>query len=712
MSQISISGDDTINKTDPAGLKQGYWKKYKENEGKNYLAEEGRYFNDKKTGTWKEFYGNGLLKSVLEYSDGRPHGRATMYNDKGCISESGFWKSNRFTGEYTLYYDCIDKVHFKYNFNESGKREGVQKVFYANGNLFIIGNFKNGKEDGTFNYFNYSGKLVGKSVFNEGVETEASIKNKTYGLDKLKAEGDSLEKALNTERQLLNKNVKVRKIRAKFTLSGYQTTYNKNRQITKEGYFDNSRLINGKAYIYDDQGQLLRIAIYKEGEYIEDEFNANLSEEEKSQKELFSKLKNIDEELNSMKELVSEKQKEVEQKDNQLKEQTLQNQVLEKEKQIKELLLTQQNNALKAKETESLKKELLITTLNKDKRIRDIELRSEKAENDKKAQELLLVEKQRKYQEAEIKQQKFTKKLISIGLLVSAFFLIFMIISLYRNKKASKIISDQKIEVENQKHLVEEKNREITDSINYAQRIQNSLLASSDLLNKNLHDYFIYFQPKDIVSGDFYWGTELPDKRFILVTADSTGHGVPGAIMSMLNISCLNEAIEKKYFEPSEILNQSRNSVIKTLANDGSKEGGKDGMDCSLIRFDFNNYLLTYSAANNPVWIVRTPNNELIELVPDKMPVGKHDKDSVPFSQNDFALQKGDIVYTLTDGYPDQFGGAKGKKFMYKKLKEYLVVISQKPLTEQKHLLEKQFNDWKSIAEQVDDVTIIGIKIS
>ncbi len=279
-----------------------------------------------------------------------------------------------------------------------------------------------------------------------------------------------------------------------------------------------------------------------------------------------------------------------------------------------------------------------------------------------------------------------------------------------KNISLENTISLRTKTIVDQKHELEHKNKEIVDSINYAQRIQRSLLASEQLLQKNLKNYFVFFQPKDIVSGDFYWGAELPGNRFALVTADSTGHGVPGAIMSMLNISCLNEAIEgQKLKEPAEILNFTRSKIIKHLSNDGSEAGGKDGMDCSLISFDLEHQKLTYSAANNPIWIVR--NNEMIELKPDKMPVGKHDRDSESFKQHEFELQKNDMVYALTDGMPDQFGGPKGKKFMYKQLKELLISISTFPLDNQKQKLQSEFTEWKSEMEQVDDVLLIGVRI-
>jgi serine phosphatase RsbU (regulator of sigma subunit) len=272
-----------------------------------------------------------------------------------------------------------------------------------------------------------------------------------------------------------------------------------------------------------------------------------------------------------------------------------------------------------------------------------------------------------------------------------------------------RIVERQKNVVEAQKHIIEEKHKEITDSINYAERIQKSFLATRELLNENLKDHFVYFQPKDVVSGDFYWASKLNNGQFALATAASTGHGVPGAIMSLLNITSLEKAIEHQT-SPSAILNETRKIIIDRLKKDGSPEGGKDGMDCSLISFDFPKNKLTYAAANNSVWIVRE--NELIELDPDKMPVGKHDKDTVPFTQREFEVQKGDVIYTLTDGLPDQFGGPKGKKYMYKRLKEYLISISKEPMDTQKQKLQDELNSWKGNLEQVDDVTVIGVRIS
>ena len=272
-----------------------------------------------------------------------------------------------------------------------------------------------------------------------------------------------------------------------------------------------------------------------------------------------------------------------------------------------------------------------------------------------------------------------------------------------------KITQRQKTIIEEQKHLVEEHQKEIIDSINYAERIQRSFIATKEILNENLNDYFVFFKPKDIVSGDFYWASKLNNGNFALATADSTGHGVPGAIMSLLNVTSLESAIKDGFTSPAEILNDTRKTIIERLKKDGSSEGGKDGMDCSLCVYDFKNHKLIVASAHNPVWIVR--GQETIEIKPDKMPVGKHDKDNISFTQQEIELKSGDVVYTLTDGFPDQFGGEKGKKFMSKNLRELLSTNARLPMHEQKKLLEKTFSNWVGNLEQVDDVTLIGVRI-
>lgn len=280
-----------------------------------------------------------------------------------------------------------------------------------------------------------------------------------------------------------------------------------------------------------------------------------------------------------------------------------------------------------------------------------------------------------------------------------------------------KMVEERTHEVVEQRILVETKHKEITDSIKYAEQIQRSFLPSAKLLEENFRDHFVYYQPKDVVSGDFYWANKLSNNHFALLTADSTGHGVPGALMSILNISCVEKAIEgEKLTQPNEILNHTREKIIETLKRGGSEESCRDGMDCSLIAFDFENSKLTYSAANNPIWIARNmpdgkEGRELLVFASDKMPVGKHHKDFIQFSQHTVDLQKGDVVYAITDGLSDQFGGPKGKKFMSKQLKGLLISISHLPMLVQKEMLGHSFSNWKGELDQVDDITIIGVRV-
>ncbi|MBS1653191.1 MAG: SpoIIE family protein phosphatase [Bacteroidetes bacterium] len=341
-----------------------------------------------------------------------------------------------------------------------------------------------------------------------------------------------------------------------------------------------------------------------------------------------------------------------------------------------------------------------------------------KFETEKKEQENKLLHTQNQLSTETIKQQRLVTYFVIAGLLFVAFLAAFIFNGLKKQRKANKIISLQKTEVERQKHevekqkhLVEEHQKEILDSIHYAKRIQTALLANKEFVNTNIKNNFIYFQPKDIVSGDFYWATQQND-CFYLACCDSTGHGVPGAFMSLLNIGFLSEAIkEKNISKPNEIFNYVRQRLIDSI----SAEGQKDGFDGILIKIKSSDLqsstesiTIEYAAANNEPILIS--NNQITELPKDKMPVGQGERKE-SFALHTLELKKGETLYLYTDGYADQFGGEKGKKFKYKQLNELLLHIHQLPMQEQEQKLSTTFNNWKGSLEQVDDVCVIGIKI-
>lgn len=320
------------------------------------------------------------------------------------------------------------------------------------------------------------------------------------------------------------------------------------------------------------------------------------------------------------------------------------------------------------------------------------------------------------YRESESKRKSVIIWLSTLALLGTGFFAVMAFINFRKSKKANMIIQNQnhilelqKKEVEHQKELVEEKQQEIIDSINYAKRIQNAVLTGDDVWKKLSPAYFILFKPKDIVSGDFYWAYNFPNGRSVFCVADCTGHGVPGGFMSMLGNSFLNElVIENKLFKADVILNKLREKVIHALEQKGKTEQ-KDGMDISLCVWNKLDNTLEFAGANNSIWLLR--NKELTEYKADKMPIGTYAGEDKPFSSITIPLQKDDTIYMSTDGYPDQFGGPHGKKFKYKNLEALLTRLPSEPFTEQRSMLETEFENWKGKLEQLDDVCIIGIRI-
>ena len=333
-----------------------------------------------------------------------------------------------------------------------------------------------------------------------------------------------------------------------------------------------------------------------------------------------------------------------------------------------------------------------------------------------KEKEIELLNKSAEIKEIELERQK-NIRLFFIGVIfLFALILIIIFIAYQRIKKANLIIENQKMEVELkneeitlQKELVDEKQKEIIDSINYAKRIQQAVLTGEDVWTKISKDYFILFKPKDIVSGDFYWAYNTPNNRSVFVLADCTGHGVPGGFMSMLGNSFLNEiVVENKIFKANEILNKLRSKIIHALEQKGGTQQ-KDGMDMSLCVWNKLDNTLEFAGANNPLWLLR--GKELVEYKADKMPIGLYLETELPFTSITIQLQPDDIIYLSTDGYADQFGGPKGKKFKYKALIETLIKNSALPMAEQKNILDSTFNEWMHRHEQVDDVSLIGVRI-
>lgn len=359
-------------------------------------------------------------------------------------------------------------------------------------------------------------------------------------------------------------------------------------------------------------------------------------------------------------------------------------------------------------QTEMIKVKDSLFNVDNLKQINDMQV---KYDTEKKESENKLLQVENELSTKTLKSQKIVIYLIIGGLLLTVVFAFFIFKGLKKQRQANQIISKQKQEVElqrdlinQQKHIVEEHQKEILDSIHYAKRIQNTIIAHKDFIDENIENNFVYFNPKDIVSGDFYWATKK-DNYFFLAACDSTGHGVPGAFMSLLNIGFLSEAInEKDIIEPAKIFDYTRERLISSI----SKDGQKDGFDGILIRIDKLTKEIIYVAANNSPVIVSQ--NQLIDLSADKMPVG-HGERKDSFTQHKIDYKSGDMLYLYTDGYADQFGGPKGKKFKYKPLNEMLIAISEKPLTEQSEILNDTFNQWKGNLEQVDDVCVIGIRL-
>jgi serine phosphatase RsbU (regulator of sigma subunit)/Tfp pilus assembly protein PilF len=312
-----------------------------------------------------------------------------------------------------------------------------------------------------------------------------------------------------------------------------------------------------------------------------------------------------------------------------------------------------------------------------------------------------------------LEEEKLRSNIISyaaVGGIVLVLALGFVLFKRYQLKKRANLqLTAHNKMIESQKAIIEQKNLDISDSINYAKRIQETLLPDLSSFHAAFPDSFIFFRPRDIVSGDFYWFASKDGKRLV-AAVDCTGHGIPGAFMSMIGNAFLQEIVNGKGItKPADILSELRFLVINALKQKGQAGEQHDGMDISLCCFDENNKSVEWAGANNPLWILR--NNECIEVEPDKRPIGFFRGQGMPFTNHRVELQKNDILFLFTDGYTDQFGGPKQKKMMKKNFKKILLAAANEPGEIQKKILAEKFDAWKGKLDQVDDVCVIGIRV-
>lgn len=354
---------------------------------------------------------------------------------------------------------------------------------------------------------------------------------------------------------------------------------------------------------------------------------------------------------------------------------------------------------------------------------------TERYDNEKKEKKLIEYKKvvaesrlreQEKENELAVEKEQGERNKVIFGSAILVVLIIagFIFYSYREKKKAHIALEEKNKKIESQHLMLEEKHKEITDSINYAKRIQTALLTSDEFWKQISDDYFVYFRPKDVVSGDFFWAYQAETKNgplAIWCAADCTGHGVPGAFMSMLGISFLNEiVVEQGETDAARILNKLRIKIIKALEQKTGDIQQRDGMDIALCVWNKKSGILEFSGANNPLWLIRKNKAgevELVEIKPDKMPVGAYGEQLNDFTVQRINLEKNDMIYTFSDGYSDQFGGEKGKKFKESNFKKLLIEISALPGNGQKEKIHRNFDNWKGQLEQIDDVCVIGVRV-
>lgn len=381
----------------------------------------------------------------------------------------------------------------------------------------------------------------------------------------------------------------------------------------------------------------------------------------------------------------------------------------QKEKEIVLLTKAKEISNLKAlqQELELSRQEMEAAHKHKEIRLKEKELEVHKMDNLAKKKEI-------KIKETEVSKQRMLRNSIAGGLLLVCLLAVLLVIGIRQKQKVNKSLEQKNREIaeasaiiESHRDQIAEKNKDITDSINYAQRIQLAMLPLKEDIDKTLKDYFIMYKPKDIVSGDFYFHAERNNKVVIAVV-DCTGHGVPGAFMSMIGNDLLNQAIiEKGITKPADILGQLNRGVKQALKQQSENAETTDGMDIAVCSIDFESKTFEFAGAARPLFYA---SKDIQKINGDAASIGGGTPENYEYTNHLLHLKENNSIYIFTDGYVDQFGGEKGKKFMTKNLKDLIAGIHQKDMKEQFDILNTKFIEWSKGQEQVDDILMIGIK--
>ncbi len=742
---------DTINKTDKNGDRQGRWIYFgRDSKGiknkllkHNQIVEDGFFKDNLKNGLWKTYHTNtNKIKSEVTYENGIANGKTKFYTERGKLKQEGTLKDNQWRGKITFYNDkeesfskdAEDTKTSVLNFSGQVTRNGkpLEDVEVVIDNYDLTVSKQTLGADGTFNL-----KLALQSEYIIHFNKKGFLKNSILISTKTTNVSDPVAYNLNNWKVSLSDNFATG---ATKDVLGFiinkpsnKIYFNKKKkEFNADGSYEH--LFKKQLKDISATTQLLVASTMESNKKLEIDNLRMQSENKLKEIEMLKKEQDLQQALIKEKENeLLAKKLEAEKKANELA-------LFEQDKKIKGLLFIEKEKEILEKKLEAEKRAREIENLKiitrqqqmegilQEKQLKDAKEKifKEKYLTEMSQKELNVANKEKKIREQEIAERKKVFNYLLGGFFVIALFSFFLIRNIMQKKKANALLAKQAVEINLQKgeieeksRLIEEKNQETMQSIIYAKRIQNAILPPNSEIDPYLKDYFIFYKSKDIVSGDFYFFSNKYAKdqnKIIFAAVDCTGHGVPGAFMSMIGMEKLKDAIEESS-TPGEILKQLNLGVKGALRQSGDNlNATRDGMDLSLctlpiIKDGDKKITIEYAGANRPLWVINNSTKVLTEHKATKCSIGGLTPDEQIFENHQIELQKDDIFFLFSDGFADQFGGDNSKKLMTKNFKDLLVSINEKSLKDQKNYLADFFDKWKGENEQIDDILVIGVKV-